>query len=143
MTQVPHSVALTVNGLAVGSVDFDGDSGSASISLPPGLLVPGDNVVGLVAPAPGDVSLEHYVRLVYPRLTARGTGALDFTLPAGGSARLDGFDPARTWVLDVTDPDSPFRVAVQDASGAVLLATGSGTGTSSPTCPRMPRPPRR
>jgi len=128
VTQVPHSVALTVNGLAVGSVDFDGDSGSASIALPPGLLVPGDNVVGLVAPASGDLSLEHYVRLVYPRLTARGTGALDFTLPAGGAARLDGFDPARTWVLDVTDPDSPFRVAVQAASGAAaVLATGSGT----------------
>jgi hypothetical protein len=126
---VPHSVALSVNGLAVGSVDFDGVTpGVASISLPPGLLVPGDNVVGLVAPGAGDVSLEQYVRLVYPRLTMRGTGALDFTLAAGGSARLDGFDAARTRVLDITNPDSPFLVAVQDASGApAVLATGSGT----------------
>ena len=129
VTEAPHSVLLTVNGLAVGSVDFNGAvPTSASIALPPGLLVPGDNVVGLVAPAAGDVSLEQYVRLVYPRLTARGTGALDFTLPAGSSARLDGFDPARTRVLDVTDPDAPLRVGVQDVSGAAaVLATGSGT----------------
>ncbi|HEY1905508.1 MAG TPA: C25 family cysteine peptidase, partial [Myxococcaceae bacterium] len=129
VTDAPHSVGLTVNGLAVGSVEFNGAvPATASITLPPGLLVPGDNVVGLVAPASGDVSLEQYVRLVYPRLTARGTGALDFTLAAGSSAQLDGFDPARTRVLDVTDPDAPFRVGVQDASGsAVVIATGSGT----------------
>ena len=129
VTESPHSVTLSVNGLAVGSVDFDGATpGAASIDLPPGLLVPGDNVVGLVAPAAGDVSLEQYVRLVYPRLTMRGDGALDFTLDAGASARLAGFDIARTQVLDVTDPDAPFRVAVSDASGApAVLATGSGT----------------
>jgi Peptidase family C25 len=126
---VPHSVALSVNGLGVGSVDFSGVTpGTASIDLPPGLLVPGDNVVGMVSSGGADVSLEQYVRLVYPRLTMRGTGALDFALPAGSSARLDGFDPERTGVLDVTDPDAPYRVSVQDASGvAAVLATGSGT----------------
>jgi len=125
-----HSVALSVNGLAVGSVNFDGNApAAASITLPPGLLIPGDNVVGLVATGGDtDLSLEQYVRLVYPRLTRRGAGALDFTLDAGTSARLDGFDPARTRVLDITDPDAPVRVAVQDASGvAAILATGSGT----------------
>jgi len=129
LLETPHSVTLSVNGLAVGAVDFDGATpGFASIVLPPGLLVPGDNVVGLVSGAAGDLSLEQYVRLVYPRLTARGSGALDFTLSAGASARLDGFDPALVRVLDVTDPDAPVRVAVQDASGAAaVLATGSGT----------------
>jgi hypothetical protein len=129
LTESPHSVTLTLNGLAVGSVDFDGATpGVASISLPPGLLVPGDNVLGLVAPGAGDVSLEQYVRLVYPRLTMRGDRALDFTLEAGASARLAGFDASRTQVLDITDPDAPFRVAVTAASGApAVLATGIGT----------------
>ena len=125
----PHSVSLTVNGLAVGSVDFSGVTpGAASVSLPPGVLVPGDNVVGLASSGDGDLSLEQYVRLVYPRLTMRGDGALDFTLDSGGSARLAGFDSARTQVLDITDPDAPFRVAVTDSSGApAVVATGSGT----------------
>jgi len=124
-----HSIALSVNGLTVGTVAFDGVTPAvASISLPPGLLVPGDNVVSMVASGGEDVSLEQYVRLVYPRLTTRGTGALDFTLASGSAARLDGFDASRTQVLDVTNPDSPFRVAVQNASGApAVLATGGGT----------------
>jgi hypothetical protein len=118
-----------VNGLTVGTIAFDGaTSAVASITLPPGVLIPGDNVVSMVASGGEDVSLEQYVRLVYPRLTMRGTGALDFTLDAAASARLSGFDSARTQVLDITNPDAPFRLAITDASGApAVLATGSGT----------------
>jgi hypothetical protein len=83
-------------------------------------------VVGLVAAGGKDVSLEQYVRLVYPRFTLRGVGALDFTLEAGASARLAGFDAARTQVLDVTDPDAPFRVAITDASGAPAVLADRG-----------------
>ena len=54
--------------------------------------MPGDNVVQLVAPAPADVSLDESVRVVYPRQTTRGTGALDFTLEGRTATRLQGFD---------------------------------------------------
>ena len=125
----PHSVTVRVNGLGVGSLSFSGNSPStASIALPPGVLVPGDNVVGLSSSSDQDLSLEQYVRVVYPRFTTRSAGALDFTLEAATSARLQGFDPARTRILDVTDPDSPVQLAVQDAGGtAAVLATGTGT----------------
>ncbi|HEY1333511.1 MAG TPA: hypothetical protein VGF31_04575, partial [Myxococcaceae bacterium] len=125
----PHSVTLTVNGLAVGSLSFTGNAPStASIALPPGTLVPGDNVVGLSSSSDEDFSLEQYVRVIYPRFTTRGAGALDFTLESGSSARLQGFDPARTRVLDITDPDAPVQLVVQDAGGmAAVLATATGT----------------
>ena len=128
VTQVPHAVNLTVNGLPVGTLAFAGQElGATSIELPPGALVPGDNVVGLVAPAASDISLEQYVRLVYPRHTARVSGALELTLPGGSATLLDGFDPALTRVLDVTSPDSPVRLAVSNASGsAAVTAPGDG-----------------
>ncbi|HEY1908499.1 MAG TPA: C25 family cysteine peptidase, partial [Myxococcaceae bacterium] len=88
---------------------------------------PGDNVVQLVAPAPADVSLEQSVRLVYPRQTTRGTGALDFTLQGGTATRLQGFDAGLAHVLDVTDPDAPVRLTTWDVSGAAaVLVPGSG-----------------
>ena len=129
VTEVPHAVNVTLNGLPLGTLSFQGAvPATISFPLPPGALVLGDNVVGLVAPAPGDVSLEQSVRLVYPRATVRGSGALDFTLEGGTATRLDGFDPARTHVLDVTDPDAPVRLATWDASGAAAVgAVGSGT----------------
>jgi len=129
VTDVPHSVSVAVNGLPVGTVNFQGAvPGSATFTLPPGTLVPGDNLVQLVSGAGEDVSLEQSIRLVYPRQTIRGSGALDFTLEGGAATRLDGFDPALTHVLDVTDPDAPVRLGIENASGtAVVAATGTGT----------------
>jgi len=126
---VPHSVSVAINGLPVGTVDFQGAvPGEASFTLPPGALVPGDNVVQLVSSADEDLSLEQSIRLVYPRQTIRGSGALDFTLEGGRAARLDGFDPALTHVLDVTDPDAPVRLGIWISSGVPVVAA-AGTGT--------------
>jgi len=129
LTEISHAVNVILNGLPLGTLSFEGAiPASISFPLPPGSLVPGDNIVGLVAPAPGDISLEQVVRLVYPRPTFRGTGALDFTLEGGMATRLEGFDAARTQVLDVTDPDAPVRLRTGDASGAAaILAVGAGT----------------
>ena len=129
ITEVPHSVGVAVNGLPLGTVDFQGGlPGSASFALPPGALVPGDNVVQLVSGADEDLSLEQSIRLVYPRQTVRGSGALDFTLEGGTATRLQGFDPALTHVLDVTDPDAPVRLETSSSSGAAVVAV-TGTGT--------------
>jgi len=129
LLETPHSVQMSVNGTAVGTLSFDGAvPGVASIQLQPGMVVPGDNVVTLTAPATGDFSLEQYVRIVYPRHTIRGTGALDFTVAGGTATRLDGFDPALTRVLDITDPGVPVRLATWNASGAAAVsAPGAGT----------------
>ncbi len=129
LTEIPHAVSVSVNGLPVASVTFDGNTPhSALVPLPPGTLVAGDNTVELVAPGSADISLEQYVRLVYPRFTVRGSGALEFTLAGGAATRLDGFDPGLTRVLDITDPDAPVRLTTWDESGAAAVAApGSGS----------------
>src|SRR5262249_51176782 len=79
VTDVHHAVNVSLNGLPLGTLSFEGAvPASTSFTLPPGSLVPGDNVVQLVAPTPADVSLEQSVRLVYPRQTVRDVGALEF-----------------------------------------------------------------
>ncbi|HZJ54335.1 MAG TPA: C25 family cysteine peptidase [Myxococcaceae bacterium] len=129
VTEVRHEVSLTVNGLAVGILDFDGQAlGAARIDLPPGVLVPGDNLVGLVAAGSSDLSLEQFVRIVYPRRTARGSGALELTVPGGSATRLEGFDPTHARVLDVTDPDVPVQLATWAAPAGGTAVTAPGIG---------------
>jgi uncharacterized protein (TIGR03382 family) len=129
LTNVPHLVSVSVNGLAVGNVTFDGlTAGAATLSLPPGLLVGGDTQVSLTSSGPNDFSLEDHVRLVYPRRTVRATGAMVFSLPGGTTASLQGFAAGTTRVLDVTDPTAPVRLAVVDdgTGAAAVLASGAG-----------------
>jgi hypothetical protein len=129
VTAGAHQVSFTVNGTPVGAISFaDQELGRSAFALPPGLLLDGDATVQLVSSADSDISLESYVRLVYPRQVARGMGALSLNLQAGSAARLSGFPAASARVLDVTDPAAPVRLPIgDDGSGmAVVLAPGSG-----------------
>ena len=129
VTDVPHVVTVSVNGLAVGSITFDGlTAGAASLAIPPGAVVGGDTQVSLTSSGPDDLTLENYVRLVYPRRTARGSGAMVFSLPGGTTASLQGFAAASTRVLDVTDPGAPVRLSVVDDGTGVASVLVSGTG---------------
>jgi hypothetical protein len=153
VTEGPHAVSLTVNGLAVGTLTFEAQGlGTARIDLPPGLLVPGDNVVGLVAPAATDISLEQYVRIVYPHLARRTSGPLELSLPGGEATVLFGFDTARTRILDITDPEAPVGLATWSGTGGPAVAA-PGTGLrrlvayqpedSSPPAAVLPNHPSR
>ncbi len=128
VTEVPHAVNVSLNGLSLGTLSFEGAvPGRATFGVPPGALIPGDNEIELVAPAASDISLEEFVRLVYPRQTLRGSGALDFRLQGGSATLLKGFDPTLTRVLDVTDPEAPVQLVTWDlSSDAAVAAPGSG-----------------
>src|SRR5262249_21052790 len=77
VTDGPHAVSVSVNGLGVGSVTLDGaTSGMASLPLPPGLLAGGEAQVTLTSSGPTDITLEDHLRLVYPRRTLRRTAPL-------------------------------------------------------------------
>ena len=105
VTEGPHAVSVSVNGLGGGERHLRrADPGRGDPSLPPGLLVEGDTQVVLTSSGATDIRLEDHVRLVYPRRTARATGALVFSLPGGTTASLSGFAAASARVLDVTDP---------------------------------------
>ena len=120
--------------------------GAASISLPPGTLVPGDNVVELVAPGAGDVSLEQYVRAGLSATSrsaarARWTSRWTAVPPLASTASIPR--ARRCW----TSP-TPMRRSGSTIPGCIGRAGGAGDrqrtrGTWSRTCRRTPlhRPP--
>ena len=135
LTEVSHAVAVSVNGLPVGSVTFAGATpGSAVIPLPPGTLVAGDNTVALVAPATGDVSLERYVRIRVPALHDQRFGGAGVHPARWEATRLDGFDPALTRVLDITDPG---RAGAPCHLGRIGGRGGGGTRNRFPPTPGL------
>ena len=104
--------------------------------------MPGDNVVQVVSWRRQRRRLARtVVRLVYPRQTIRGSGALDFTLEGGTATRLEGFAPALTHVLDVTDPDAPVRLETWNVVRQLRWSQqrGRAPATSSPTSTRTRR----
>jgi len=127
LTNGDHAVDITVNGLVVGTIQsvFQ-DVAKARFTLPPGLLVSGDNKVALVGRTSTEIAVEISQRLTYPRQYTM-SGPLRFTAPAGAEVVLPGAD-ASTHVLDITSILSPASVAVAATSGGARL-TSSGAGT--------------
>ena len=127
LTDGDHALDVMVNGLVVGTIQsvFQ-DVAKARFTLPPGLLVPGDNKVSLAGRTASEIAVEVSQRLTYPRQYSMA-GALRFTAPAGAQVVLAGAD-ASTHVLDITSVLTPAAVAVTATSGAVRL-TASGSGT--------------
>ena len=128
LTDGPHTLDVVVNGVGVGTIQSDDqDVGTASFSIPPGTLSPGDNTVSLVGRTSGEIALELSQRLTYPRLYAF-SGPLRFTVSAGDQVQLTGADAAGAHVLDITSALRPSEVGrVTSPGGAILTAPGTGT----------------
>ena len=126
LTNGDHTVDVRVNGLVVGTIHgvFQ-DVAKASFTLPPGVLLPGDNSVVLAGRTDDEIAVELSQRLTYPRQYSL-SGALRFTAPGGTDLILSGADSS-TRVLDITSVLHPTAVATSAASGGVRLAAG-GTG---------------
>ncbi len=130
VTPGEHGVRVSLNGIALGEISGSGHTLMVgTFQVPSGLLVAGDNVVQLLATAPGDASFEAYQRLTYPRLYQSTGGPLYFTAPGGTTVRLAGLGPAGTTVLDITNPGASVTLPVapdpQDAA-ALLVTVPSG-----------------
>ena len=127
LTDGDHALDVAVNGLLVGTIQgvFQ-DVAKARFTLPPGLLIPGDNKVSLVGRTSTEIAVEISQRLTYPRQYSV-SGPLRFTAPAGAEVVLAGADAA-THVLDITSVLSPAAVALSATSGGSrLIASGKGT----------------
>jgi hypothetical protein len=131
MSPAQHSVQVSINGVAIGTLAGVGPVAmTQTFQVPSGLLLAGDNTVQLVAPASGDESFEIYQRLSYPRLYEAAGGPLYFSAPGGSTVHLSGADAATLQVLDITDPASTAQVDISadpnDASSAlVYVPSGS------------------
>ncbi len=138
VTLMPHQVEIQLNGVAVGTVAFDGQGqGSTHLSFPQAQLQDGANRVTLVARGGGgwwDISLVASVRLTYWHTNQADGDVLRSTVPAGQPVTIGGFSSRHVRVLDITQPDAvravQGQVKKQGAGYAVtLVAPGSGTRT--------------
>ena len=132
LTNNVHTLDVVVNGTPIGTIQsvFQ-DVANARFTLPPGLLVAGDNTVTLaartVAGGGVDFSVELSQRLTYPRQYSF-SGPVRFTAPAGSDLVVAGADPSSVRVLDITSALSPAVVTTSATAGGVRLsASGAGS----------------
>jgi uncharacterized repeat protein (TIGR01451 family) len=110
----PHDVKVALNGNAVGDVTFTGQAkGTLSLSLPPGMLLEGNNIVTLTAQnGDYDTSLVESIRITYPHLYVADFDKLKFTGRTGDELKVSGFASVPT-VIDITDIDRPVQLMPQ------------------------------
>jgi hypothetical protein len=112
----PHQVLVAINGIQIGSVDFDADDYLVeTFAVPHGLLSDGANTVTISPAIPGEgVSLIDTIRLSYSRWTLTDDDALDITVSAFRRAfskrpiSLDGFSSSDIRLVDVSNPANPI-----------------------------------
>lgn len=134
-TDTAHDVAVSLNGMALGQLQFHGQArGEATFGVPPGLLREGANTVHLAAlNGDADLSLVAVLRISYPRTFAAEAEGLRFAAAAGDAVRVTGFTSAPTRVLDVTDASHPQEVPFQVvAQGAGFAADVVAPGLAMP-----------
>jgi hypothetical protein len=109
---IPHAVQVQVNGAVVGSIELEGlSAGAASFSLSPGLLLPGENHIRLLAlNGEDDISLIDYLRVSYWRTLDADEDFLPITLAGNQAITVAGFTSPVIRVVDVTDPQYPMEV---------------------------------
>jgi len=107
-----HSVAIALNGTTLGNLTFTGQAkGTFDVSVPPGLLLEGNNAVSLTAQGGEyDTSLVQSIRITYPHSYVADSDRLKFTGRAGDELRVTGFSSASVVVLDISDPDHPVAL---------------------------------
>ena len=110
----PHDVTVVVNGTNVGDVVYSGqDTGTLSIDLPAGVLVPWNNTVTLTAQnGDYDINVVDYIRITFPHLYVADSDQLNFTGAPGEQLMVSGFTTAPT-VVDITDPNHPVQLTPQ------------------------------
>jgi uncharacterized repeat protein (TIGR01451 family) len=130
---IPHDVAIALNGATLGDLTFTGqDKGKFVISLPPGLLLAGENTVTLTAQGGDyDTSLVQSIRIAYPSSYATDTGGLKFSGLPGEELKITGFTSNQIVILDVTDRDQPVELTPQISPEKISSATTSTTSQYS------------
>ncbi len=136
VTAIGHDIEVQVNGTVAGRLAFEGQSaGAESFLLPPGLLMPGENIIRLVAlNGEEDISLIEYLRISYHRRLETREDSLQVSAPAYCPITVEGFTSPVISVVDVTDPLEPKMVAgniapKEDRYAVTAMAEGSGGRT--------------
>ncbi len=133
VTRLAHAVTITLNGEAVGTLNFAGQAaGVARLSIPQSKLKEGSNIVRLTGGSSGqDVSLIDSISITYQHSYIADSDALQLTAEAGRQITIDGFTSASVRVVDATNPDSVQELAAtvkSGKSGFSVTATAQGSG---------------
>ena len=131
-----HRVTLTLNGIALGTLAFDGQvQGVTQVPFSQTRLQQGENLLALVAEGgETDVSLVDYVRLTFWRTYTADSDALRYTVPGGTMVTIGGFTSPGIRVVDITNPEAVRAVVgvvePQNSSFAMSVAVpGDGLRT--------------
>jgi subtilisin-like proprotein convertase family protein len=105
VTTASHNVRVTLNGVDIGAVIFDGQTaGIARLSIAQSSLKEGDNSVQLIAEGgESDVSLTDAIRLSYWHSYAADNNSVQFTAKAGQKVTIAGFSNSAIRVIDLSD----------------------------------------
>ncbi|HVB85455.1 MAG TPA: C25 family cysteine peptidase [Candidatus Dormibacteraeota bacterium] len=103
-----HRVAVTLNGMPLGEMDFTGEANTSStFPVNAGVVQDGTNTVTLTAlNGDNDVSLVQSIQLTYAHTYTADADWLKATAQAGSNIRIDGFTQPSVEVFDITDPTS-------------------------------------
>jgi uncharacterized repeat protein (TIGR01451 family) len=138
VADVAHDVQVSLNGVTVGDITYNGQNqGTLNIEVPVNLLVAGNNTVTLTAQdGDNDISLVGHITLTYPHSYTAQSDYLKFSAVSGDHIKVQGFTQAPSRLLDITDPANPVevmaRVVAQTAGFALdfsVPAELSGTRT--------------
>ena len=130
----PHSVAVSLNGIALGNVNFN-DLANFTTTFTVPSLTEGANTLMLTASSPDDVSVVDDVQLTYPHSDTADGDYLRFTAQSGRATKISGFSTSPVTAIDVTNPSNPSLVTGTMSGSApnyaltVVPTAGSGTRT--------------
>ena len=130
----PHTVAVSLNGIALGNVNFN-DLANFTTTFAVPSLTEGANTLILTASSPDDVSVVDDVRLTYPHSYTADGDYLRFTAQSGEATTISGFSASFVTAIDVTDPSNPSLVTGTMSGSApnyaltIVPTAGKGTRT--------------
>jgi hypothetical protein len=133
VTLTPHTVGVSLNGIALGTMTFTGQTrGVAQFTVPSSLLHDGDNPLTLLSQGGEiDVSLVEGVALTYRHTYSADTDALRATAPGRSTVTIGGFTSPEIQVVDITAPQAVKAVASRvtaQTGGFAATFTVPGTG---------------
>ncbi len=123
VTTDPHSVAIQLNGIEIGRMDFTGPMREiGTFALPQADIREGENRVTLEPLGDeADVSVVENIQLTYWHTYMADRDALNFTAPGPSEVTIDGFSQPTIRVVDITDPH-----VIRELTGKVVThETGS------------------
>ena len=131
---VLHTIDVTVNGNAAGTLTFKGQGHfQSTLSIPVSWLVEGSNSILLQEEGNSNFSIMDSVALTYPHVFKADSDALGFTVSGSRKVSVAGFTIPGVRVFDVTNPAAvmvlPSSVGPDGSGGyAVTVSTPAVAG---------------